>query len=424
MGDTGGAYEQIVRSFGDDDVTTPVPELAIDPGRREIVADPREYAIRVGPRHLPALYPDGCRELAEEELHPYATSAVDTAVTVYDGWYGDAYREAVEDAVADLYDAALWDRVQEHAADVEELYAGLGLDVGVDVVNAYFKELNTDDDDGDRGTTNGKYSSSDEEVKIDVRFRDGINPETGEITSEHLDQVIRHETLHALHYGTNPHVSTLSDYISDDTGDDEYTDDVRRAAIEAITRFEQYRIHDRDSKREVRYRKLRDPWQVPDVFTDHTAMEMYGVDLFDDPYKLGHFTAHAVDAAFRDQHGETAGREHTRAFLVQCVTTPTGLTGAVEQAFYLRDLPYYPRLVQKWEHRIDRWDRAESQIRDRYETAAEQYNTTDTKQKQLQYFYEADALLTAAEQQLHDATYQELVSRIKNGPAVIPEIHR
>lgn len=369
-------YGDIINEFAAereiDDV--PTPELRVEPDRQEITADPDTYAIVIGGRHA--------TRLGQEEQ-----------------------REAVKGALKDLYEDVLADRVAAHARELEELYAPF--DAAVAVEEQVFADLNEDEDDdtGDR-YTNGKYNSEWKTVKIDdAKFMEEIDPEDRTVHSDKLERVIRHECAHGLHYGTNPHVATLSDHVS--ATSDDYTGDVRRASIEAITRFEQYRAGYGHSDRDTNYRDLHDPWRVPDVFDDHTAYDEHGLDLFDSPYKLGHFAAHAIDAAFAEVHGDDA-RERTREFLLRCVTTPTALTGAIEESFYLRDLPYYPRLVMKWGNRLEKQDDPETYVERTATAAAERFDTADTSEERQQFFFELRALQVAAEGVLSDGEFDAL----------------
>lgn len=378
------AYDQVIAAFEDAyEVELDPPDLDVDPYRVTVDADPDEYALTVGP--LPYAYMEQ-----------------------------DVFQDRIHGAFRDLYDAALETAVDRHADEIEELYAGIDADVAVR--NQFFTDLNEDDDDSAVGNdtdryTNGKYSSSSKTVKIDDRFLSHIDPETHRVETEKLDQLIRHECIHGLHYGTNPHVSTLSDHVSDTS--DNYTKDVRRASIEAITRFEQYRIHDRDSKREARYRKLRDPWNVPGVFADHTGMDEYGDDLFDNPYRLGHFAAHAIDAAFQEEYGDETGRELTREFLACCVTTPAGLVGAVEASFAMRGLPYYPNRVEAWEDWLSRRDQPEEQAEHMLDGAITLFESLDAERPQIAAYYEAHALLHAAEQDWITEAMQDWVEMMQ-----------
>jgi hypothetical protein len=339
----------------------PVPELRVDMQRADIVADPDDYAIVIGGRHVTRL---GLEE----------------------------NRDAVMGALTDLHESVLADRVEAHTAALEEFYAPFGAEVAVE--EQVFTDLNEEDEEDDDRYTNGKYSAKWETVKIDdTKFMKHVDPERQTTNSRKLERVIRHECAHGLHYGTNPLVGSLSDHVS--ATSDDYTGDVRRAAIEAITRFEQYRTGYGQSDRDEEYERLRDPWSVPDVFDDHTDYDEHGLALFDSPYKLGHFAAHAVDAAFTERYSEDEGRERTREFLLYCVTTPTGLAGSIEESFYQRGLPYYPRLVTKWENRLDDQNVAQY-VQAAGASIRRQAATADGTEERCRYHYEARALHRAA----------------------------
>lgn len=253
----------------------------------------------------------------------------------------------VKHAIERFYETGLWMVVEEQSAELRDRYDHLDPWVAVDEVE--FTDLRDEDGNG----CDGSFDSDRRAIKLDDGLMPGIDPVRRGLSEDRsygsvgrrVKQVTIHEAAHALMYAKNPHTETLSDHVSVTTEDhDAYTDDVRRTSLEAISRFEQYREH--PNGRDKIYRSLlEDPWQVPRLFHDHVRKRPEDDHLFDDPYKLGHFAAHAIDIGFQEEYGPEKGRELAREYLLTCVTSPTGLEGAVERSFELRGLSYYPRLV-------------------------------------------------------------------------------
>ncbi len=372
-------YQQVIDRFADDCGVEPVPPaIKIDLFRIGVEADPDTYTLEMG-------------------------------VIPYTRMERDVFQDMVYDALHDLYNAALETAVNEHCDALEDLYAPF--DPGFTLETQCFADLSPDDDEETEDYSKGEYLRHRGCIRIDATHMENVDPKRQTVESKMLDRLLRHECVHAMHYGTNPHIWTLREHISDTT-DDSHTD-VRRASIEAITTFEQYRIHGQDKNWERRFRRLRDPWQVPDVFMEHTDMDEYGDSLFDNPYRLGHFTAHAVDAAFQEVYSEEDGRELTREFLLHGVTTPTGLVGAIESSFDLRGLPYYPDRVQTWEDWLSQQDHPEEQVEEMYDAGMALLEDVDTEQAQLTCFYELHALLHAADEDwIADDMLQQVEERL------------
>lgn len=303
--------------------------------------------------------------------------------------------EFVEDELFGLYNTALESCVDGHRDGLMDLYAPFDPDFRMaDEGYAVFQDLNEDDDKKD---TPGSYGRNSKQIKIDVRYMEDICPITGDAKTEKFDQLVRHETVHAMHYGSNQHLMTYRDNVDKWDADDEYN--IELATLEAITKFEQYRHRDRDSNREKEYRTmLKNPWKIPSLFEEgkYMSYEPGTSSLFDSPYRLGHFASLAVDQAFREKYGAEKGRELTREFLLFAVTTPMGLEGAIEHSFRMRNVPYYPETVERW---TDMLENSESkEVLAYLQAARELMMNTKTQDMQVRVFNESAAMLLAYEQ--------------------------
>lgn len=165
------------------------------------------------------------------------------------------------------------------------------------------------------------------------------------------DDISDHEVMHAIHFQNNPHVIDYSQRIGTDVAGDEENDykrDLRRATIEAITTFEQELNHDESRGLDSDF---NDPFLVGEVLSMKSSPNEEF--LYNNPYDLGKVAAFTVDAALREEHGEEKGRELAREYLMDFVTTPRGLEGAIERGLDMMDLPdihenmrsYYDRLA-------------------------------------------------------------------------------
>lgn len=159
-----------------------------------------------------------------------------------------------------------------------------------------------------------------------------------------------HEVMHALHFQNNPHVLELSKLVSSEVaGDDiEYSKDIRRGSIEAITVFEEELNHgEEDSGIDVDFNS---PYLTADILAHECNP---GEDLlYDSPYDLGKAAAFTVDSALREKHGDEKGRELARDYLMNVVTTPTGLEGAIERGLEMRGLPDFHGYLREYHDRI------------------------------------------------------------------------
>lgn len=298
---------------------TRVPQLAVHERRYTAVEaiegdndliDHAGYMFNIGGEGLVV---DGKREDWTEE----------TLQAHYDAALKELYREAVGELVTDA--SELLDR----------RYDGLETDIEVDEVVI----------DPDRDTA--AYTRGRGVVKVPDSFYSLVDPAATTVTDPGAWSTVVHETAHALQFGTSPVANQLASHISESLPDDAvYKEDVRRAGIEAITKYEEPRPGSSRIDHHETLQRLKDPWRLHEL-----AIEPSG-PYKDDPYALGHLAAYAIEEGLTATHGREDGKELTRSFLLEAVTTPKGLEGAIDRSFELRGLPSYPAMVQQYYNEV------------------------------------------------------------------------
>ncbi|MDY6777217.1 MAG: hypothetical protein SVU32_01000, partial [Candidatus Nanohaloarchaea archaeon] len=262
----------------------------------------------------------------------YRITVSDDAVIGEEGcqeWTEERLSEYYQDCLREIYGQAAAARLEESVGELEERYSPFDPSIEIDAVA--FRE----------GRSNAAYNRGDALVKLPVSYLDDIDPRDATLASENRRSTFMHEAAHALQFGTNRHAGVLADHVTD-TKDGEYKEDVRRAAIEAITKYEEPLPGSSRIDHERTVEALTDPWRLPDL--DVRPEGRYS----DDPYELGHLAAYAIDTAFTEQYEEELAEELTREFLLNAVTTPTGLEGAIDRSFEIREVPNYPARFQHW----------------------------------------------------------------------------
>ena len=228
------------------------------------------------------------------------------------------------------------------------------------------------------------------EIRDKAKIPPGKNKEDMKYVSIAPGDVSDHEVMHALHFQNNPHVLGLSKLVSSDVAGDEaeYKTDLRRASIEAITVFEEELNHEiEDSGLDIDF---NNPYLTADILSHECSPgEEF---LYDSPYDLGKAVAFTVDSALREEHGEEKGRELARDYLMNIITSPTGLEGAIERSLEMRGLPDFHSYLREYHDRIVDVQDGEQELIEIGEEIANEFDPETADENQtLEAYYKVKA---------------------------------
>lgn len=331
---------------------------------------------------------------------PYRWNREENRVTVDARLLPELNHETLKDEFTltfkTFYDEALHAGLDQAESWVKDLY---GLADGIEVKEAFFKDL-----DGSAAN----YSRSSKIVRLDEKYMDRFNLETGRFETMKPDSSRVHEVEHGRDYQHNPHTGTWRSerygtgmWWEDD--DKPYKEDIRNVAQEIKTTFVQWLFGHTDGRTNV-HRAVEDPWHMPAFFEGYT--DLYGPrdkGTVRDPYGFGLFTARSVLHGFVNKHGPETGLDLTLDFLQSVTTTPEGLQGTLERSMDLRDVPNYPRMLLQYRNALEAADPHAPGVREAATTLEQQFHAADTEDEYLRAYLQGSALVNAYDTVYPDA---------------------
>lgn len=192
------------------------------------------------------------------------------------------------------------------------------------------------------------------EIVFDYTVLDSIDLETGEevippkspenlFSHDRIDALSDHEVAHGVSFQNNPNALTLNRAGNQKEAEDEY--DVLIASLEAISNYEQILTRYGEELYPSTY--FLKQGGVLKAFERQMQPDPDSGRLYDDPYDLGELAAFHIEAGFQQDHPHEEARRLTRDYLLNVITTPEGLEGAIERSLEKRGLPNYHEIFQE-----------------------------------------------------------------------------
>ena len=310
-------------------------------------------------------------------------------------------REKAKMTIKSVINSRLSDLTDQSLEKLSSIY---GMDANVSDTRVTQKDNNSNGSYLDRTHPPAHQQS----IRFDYSLVNFIDMESGEIREKakippNKDEedmkyvslapgdVSDHEVMHALHFQNNPHVLELSKLVSSEVAGDEdaeYKSDIRRGSIEAITVFEE------ELNQEQKGSGLDIDFNSPYLTADILAHECNPGEnlLYDSPYDLGKAAAFTIDSALREEHGDEKGRELARDYLMNVVTTPTGLEGAIERGLEMRGLPNFHGYLREYHDRMSKAQDGEQEVIEIAQEISSEYNPeTAGEEESLEAYYKVKA---------------------------------